>query len=245
MYSLSSNGEYFATDKLRLKHGFTTKKAGTNRDWAEQQQFFQRYLGENYPNYSFITPYQVHGARVLTLRGHLRAGHTVCPGYDGLLYSQFNKRPVCLFVKSADCLTLLIESTKKDLIGAVHLGWQGSLAGIILELGEKLKLLGVNNSEIRVALGPSINDCCYNIPIMRAELFETKYPSSRAIFKRGKQYYFSLPRFAMSELLKLGFLEQNISYRANCTFCQSDLYFSHRHKPEVKEHLLSFICSHE
>jgi len=243
MYHLSSSGQYYTCSGLQFFHGFTTIKAGVNRNWGEQQQFFQTLFGNAYPNYSFITPFQVHGPRIQILSSALFNGHTVCPGYDGLLCPHSSQRAVCLFVKSADCLTLLVESQLADLIGAIHLGWQGSLGGIISELGVKLKQLGVGYSDLRVALGPSIGDCCYNIPVMRANLFKAKYPETEAISQHSGEYYFSLPKFAQEELLKLRFLRENIFFRPSCTSCQKDRYFSYRLNPSAKSHLLTFITS--
>jgi len=245
MYSLNLNGEYFSTDGLKSRHGFTTRQAGTNRDWSEQQEVFQRYFANQYAEFSFVTPLQIHGPRILVLKDALSTGHTVCPGYDGLLCPNASQRRVCLFVKSADCLTLIVESKKADLIGAIHLGWQGSLAGIIDVLGEKLHELGIEYSDLRVALGPSIGDCCYNIPVKRAQLFKTKYPNLDAINERNGQHYFSLTRFAVGQLLKIGFHRQNILFRLNCTSCQTDRYFSYRLKPEAKEHLLTFVTGYD
>ncbi len=77
---------------------------------------------------------QVHGTDIiassnLTTPSFSEAENSMRPPADGL-YSTTNQ---CIAVKTADCLPVLISSTDGAFTAAVHAGWRGLTAGILMK----------------------------------------------------------------------------------------------------------------
>lgn len=63
---------------------------------------------------------------------------------------------LCIAVKTADCVPLLIADSQRRLAIAVHAGWRGLTAGIIVQAIARAKTLGINPSQLVAAIGPCI-----------------------------------------------------------------------------------------
>lgn len=231
----------FYSTKLHFRHGYTNIKAGENQDRATQHQYFQALFPAK--NLLTFTGHQQHGTEIKILNPKKDEG--IVGDYDGLLLPNAHKHPpVVVYVKTADCLSLIVESQKAQLIGAIHVGWQGAYKGMLQSLAMKLTNLGVNLSEVRVMLGSSINGCCYNIPRMRYRMFQDKYGQDVAGFSEHEnQLFFSLPTFVLSQLLNLGFKKANLDYQVNCTVCQPH-FFSYRRQNHTLNRLLTYVTNY-
>ncbi len=71
------------------------------------------------------------------------------------------KQPVA--VLTADCLPVLMASVDGQQVAAVHGGWKGLQAGILGNALKHFDQAGVARSQLRVAIGPSIKSCCYEV----------------------------------------------------------------------------------
>lgn len=157
---------------------------------------------------------QVHGARVAEVD---QPGHTV--GCDALL----TRVPgLALAVTAADCAPLVL--TAPGWVAAAHAGWRGTAAGLPREvvrvLGERA---GVGPDAVRVALGPSIRGCCYEVGPEVA----LRFPAV-AVRLKGGRHHLDLSVAIREQLMDAGVAATALVVSSACTACAPDWYFSHR-----------------
>jgi purine-nucleoside/S-methyl-5'-thioadenosine phosphorylase / adenosine deaminase len=121
------------------------------------------------------------------------------------------ERCVALLVLAADCLPVALAS--KDRVAMLHCGWRGLAAGIIERALETFP------EPPAAALGPSIDQCCYEVG---AEVLEAFAGIPQAADGR----MLSLRTIARAKLEAAGVTE--IKSVGLCTSCREDLFFSHR-----------------
>ncbi len=141
---------------------------------------------------------------------------------DGLIT---NLKNVALIVFSADCTPILLLDPIKNVIGAVHAGWRGTVQGIG---GKAVKLMkeafGSNPQDIIAAIGPSIGPCCFEFSTKDAYVFPEKYHKKTV----GNCVYIDLWNMNKDNLKDNGVLSHNIEISSLCTICHSDIFYSYR-----------------
>ena len=149
------------------------------------------------------------------------------PGdFDGLIT---DAPGVALAVFSADCTPVLLYDPA-GAVGAVHAGWRGTAAGIVKNAVEAMiREFGTDPAELRAAIGPCIGPCCFEtgpeVPeAMRAALGEAAEASIRPA---GDKYYVNLKELNRLWLTRCGV--ERIDVSPDCTHCQPDRFWSHRH----------------
>jgi polyphenol oxidase len=163
---------------------------------------------------ALVTAGQVHGPvlRRVSLAGHM-------PGCDALL--TLVPRLV-LAVATADCMALLY--TAHGVVAAAHAGWRGAAAGVP---GATLRALcdaaGVPPGAVRVALGPCIRACCYEVGPEVAAAFP-----STTVHRRHDRLYLDLPAVARLQLREAGLPDASLEDTGVCTVCQPESCFSYR-----------------
>lgn len=101
----------------------------------------------------------VHGAAV----AEVAVGGSV-PGVDALV----TRTPgVALLALAADCVPLALADPGAGVIGAVHCGWRGLVAGVVPATLAAMRDLGARR--ITAVLGPSICGSCYEVPAARID----------------------------------------------------------------------------
>ncbi len=107
---------------------------------------------------------QIHGARVVRIDdgddGPGGAGDG--PPQGDVLVTD---RPgVSLGVWVADCVPVLIADPASRAVAAVHAGWRGTVAGALAAAIASLRhIFGARPHDLRVAIGPSIGPCCFEV----------------------------------------------------------------------------------
>lgn len=67
-------------------------------------------------------------------------------------------------VATGDCIPLVLYSTDFPVVGIVHAGWRGTVAGIMTHALEQMYALVEGKKEtIRVVIGPCARVCCYQV----------------------------------------------------------------------------------
>jgi polyphenol oxidase len=175
---------------------------------------------------------QVHGKKVV-LANH--QNDNTAPSIqeaDGLLTNELN---LPIVVRTADCLPIYLYDPKKHCIGILHAGWRSSQANIVETALELMKQCWQSDSEdIKVAFGPSIRSCCYEVGSEFGQYFPLE------IVQRGKQDYLDLPKVNQRHLLKKGVSQENIFDCNICTCCDHK-YFSYRREGADVGKMLSMI----
>lgn len=253
---------------IKSPHGFSTRiggvssgifdslNLGMNRgdDVEAVKENWRRFLKAcNISNEEFVCGKQVHGNYV-----HIADESVLRPAYgegwmadaDGYVT---NKKRVPLAVFTADCVPVLLEDIQGGVVAAVHCGWRSTVADIEKETIDKMLLLGANEDDICVAIGPAICKKCFQVgrEVIEAvcELLGMNFDESisnssdsfedediragKMFFIRDKdnedKYYLDLRRVVKERFMQLELKEDNIEISDECTMCQPGDYWSHRY----------------
>ena len=227
------------SDNIKCTHGFSTREGGVSHgdgldtldlgmgkeeDVKENRRRFASALGSD--SSRMFSAKQIHSNIVMAVTENDIGRHFECDGFVT------NEKDLLLTVKIADCVPILL-CDETNVIGAVHAGWRGTVGGIALSAVKKMIALGASPENIKVAIGPCIHPCCYevDIPFVNAvkeaeygsELLQYIVPSEKA-----DKFYADLPSINRHLLLSVGIKPENINVCDVCTCCQSDAFFSHR-----------------
>ena len=181
---------------------------------------------------TFVCGKQVHGNKV-----HIATASDLRPAYgkgemnecDGYVTDQKNV-PLAIF--TADCVPLLLEDAKAHVIGAVHCGWRSTVADIEKNAIDAFSSLGSSPSDIRAAIGPAIDKCCFEvgsevIDAVRSLIGDAV--NDHATANDDGKYMLDLRGVVRHRLIMLGLDPDNIELVGQCTRCHPDIYFSHRY----------------
>jgi len=230
-----------------LVHAFTTRPGGISRTqysslnlYGNHSEEYQnclenrKILGETlgFAPEKLVLAQQVHGNQVKTIgekesgRGAL-SHQTAIPETDALI-TNIPGTPLLLLY--ADCLPILLADCKKKVVGVVHAGWKGTAKQILSETLKKFQAEYHSDfSDLQIAFGVGISDCCFEIGWeTKAELEKVSY-SEQAFGERNGKIYANLVEINKSQALKSGVPQENICLPAGfCSFCQEELFYSYR-----------------
>lgn len=154
---------------------------------------------------------------------------------DGLLT---NQKELVLLTTSADCISLLFYDPTKKVVGSVHSGWKGTLAGISVNAVKKMmEEYQCKPEDIICCICPSIRKCCFEVDEDVKEMFYQKYQNLEEIstiiqkdaIKEGKQKYkIDTVKINKCILKQVGLKEENIVDSEICTVCHSKQFHSYR-----------------
>lgn len=137
-----------------------------------------------------------------------------------------NERGVFLSITVADCLPIFLFDPKKRVAGLVHGGWRSLAGGILVQTADKMKReYQTNVEDVAAYIGPGISLCHFEVREDVLGQFQS-FPS--AVLERGDRAFVDLKKAAFLQLRDLGVRRFNIQVDARCTFCNPELYFSHR-----------------
>ena len=163
---------------------------------------------------------------------------------------------VLLSVQTADCVPILLVDTKRRAIAAVHAGWRGTLARIVVKtLGRMRQEFGTRPQDVVAAIGPAIGGCCYEVGPEVAKEFASQFEKAGEWFdeqfspQAEGELQTWLPWLTMMppghqpeperarldlraanrwQLVDAGVSPKNIVVSGLCTKCREDLFFSYR-----------------
>jgi polyphenol oxidase len=169
---------------------------------------------------------QVHGKAIRTV-GQRVAGKPRPTG-DGLVTAATG---VVLCVFSADCVPVLLADVDRGVVGALHAGWRGTLAGVAAAGVRAMVRQGARTSKMRASMGPAIDGCCYEVDETLAKRFAQRIPHAsdhiRASDIPGKAYL-HLRGIVAEQLSACGLARKSIQSVGPCTRCNPERYFSRR-----------------
>ena len=142
-------------------------------------------------------------------------------GYDAIVT---NLKNVAIGINTADCVPILIFDKRAGIIGAVHAGWRGALAGIAVNALEKMMELGAGKDGMGVYFGPSIGECCFEV----GNEVASQFPDEFVIHRAGEKPQVNLAAFVAQQLVDWGVNRERIVMNGNCTRCDARRYFSAR-----------------
>lgn len=168
---------------------------------------------------------QVHGAVVAVVDG-AGAGRVI-EGADGMVTGD---PQVVLTVHAADCVPLLLADPRQGVVAAVHAGWKGTAAGVVVEAVRVMAdRFDGRPEDLLAAIGPSIGPCHYEVDEPVLVRFRV-WPWRDEVFTpndRGR-WQLDLREANRRQLVDAGVPAAQIEVIDLCTYDHPDLFFSHR-----------------
>jgi YfiH family protein len=162
----------------------------------------------------------VHGTAVW------KVGEPEVAECDGLVCDRVG--PV-LGAFAADCIPILFADPIARVIGAAHAGWRGTVGGVAANVVARMVELGSKPADIRVALGPSIGPCCFEVGPEVVEQFRAAFGDVPGMVVAGpKKEHIDLRVASRTVLERAGVAPDHLDDRPPCTRCEADRFFSYR-----------------
>jgi YfiH family protein len=144
---------------------------------------------------------------------------------------------IAVAVRTADCVPLLAAGAGGARVAAIHAGWRGTLAGVA---ARAVAALG-GGEEVRVAIGPSIRRCCYEVDEALARRFADALGAGVALRREGR-WHLDLVEANLRVLERAGVSRGEVEVLDACTACDGARFFSHRRDGGRTGRHLSFVA---
>jgi YfiH family protein len=149
-------------------------------------------------------------------------------------------RGVGIFWAVADCTVIMLIDPERQVIGLTHAGWRGTRDAIVIKTIRRMEeAYGTRTVDLRVAIGPTIGACCYEVDErVRAEFAKNPFADAHAQFSTlpvedgagitRLSLRLDLAESNRAQLVAAGVPEDRIEMSGMCTGSRRDLFFSHR-----------------
>ena len=265
---ISKNGViYYRSELISCPHGFSTRIGGVSvlPHTSSLNLGFGRGDGEDivtenlarfanaigvFENYFYCAD-QIHSSvvkKVAKRNMSNRACLDITEACDGLVT---NEKGITLGIKTADCVPILLfysgNGEREAVVSAIHAGWRGTCGNIASTAVSKMIEMGADVKDIKVAIGPSIKSCCYEV----AQDFYGAFCESlgkniadRFIIpaKKEGRFYADIAGINQYQLNSCGVLFSNIDVADVCTYCNQEEFYSHRYSGNERGTMLSAIA---
>ena len=234
---------YMAAPNIKADHAFTTRFGGVSAGVYASMNLGLgsgdsiEHIRENYSLLcaalgitvsDIVCSRQVRGADVRAVtyadRGGLFTPYS--PEADALVTCDPG---AALLVFTADCVPILLHDPVRGACGAVHSGWQGTAAGVVVAaVGEMVSRYGCNASDITAAIGPCISECCFETDRDVPDAMAGMLGDDLGACMREQNGKFMVDLKKANKLLLNRAGLHDISISDECTSCRCDKYWSHR-----------------
>lgn len=250
-------------DMPEINHIFTTRLGGVSEGiFSTMNLSFTRgdeeaKVYENYRRISdvlecsmedFVCSHQTHTANIRKVtkkdRGKGLIWQMDYQDIDGLVTDE---KGICLALFFADCVPVYFVDPTKKVIGLAHSGWKGTVGRISENMVRIMtEDYGCEKGDIKVAIGPSICQDCYEVSEDVANAFLEAFPGCDCedILMNGKsvgKFQLNLWAAVTRTLVESGIPKENIVTTDICTCCNPELLFSHRASHGERGNLGAFL----
>jgi YfiH family protein len=187
-----------------VEHGFGTRSSVVDQD-------------------SMASLKQIHSSVVFAADG------VGCAGEGDALVTR--ERGLAVSIRTADCFPILLADPVRRSVAAVHAGWRGTAASVVLSsLGRMKSEFGTDPRDVFAAIGPGIGSCCYEVGLEVAQRFG-----------KGEAGRLDLAAENRAQLIAAGLRPERIDAVGGCTFCHPAQFFSWRRDQDRAGRMISFI----
>ncbi|MEG1293172.1 MAG: peptidoglycan editing factor PgeF [Clostridium sp.] len=163
---------------------------------------------------------------------------------DGLIT---NIPGITLVTFFADCVPLYFLDPVHKAIGLSHSGWRGTVNRMgKVTIEAMVREFGSCPEDIIACVGPSICQDCYEVgeevAVEFKNTFDSLYYDDILLDKKNGKYHLNLWKANEIILREAGIRKENLSITNICTYCNSELLFSHRKSAERRGNLCAFLC---
>jgi len=178
---------------------------------------------DSVPQESMASLKQIHSGIVLL-------GEQIgCAGEGDALVTALAGVPVS--IRTADCYPILLADNRNRAVAAVHAGWRGTAARIVIRTLEEMhRLYGTAAADVYATIGPGIGECCYEVGADVARQFG---------LEAGR---IDLAAINRRQLLDAGVAEHSIDVLGGCTKCDAHLFHSYRRDQLAAGRMVSYIA---
>lgn len=219
-------------------HGFPTRTGGVSRGkraslnlgyrWGDEPE----HVAENRRRVARAAGFAIDGLQVTK---HVHGTRVWIVGDPAPEPAEFDvlitARPGdTLGAFAADCIPIIFADPVARVAAAAHAGWRGTVAGVAVQAVEAMaRRFGSKPGDVRVALGPSIGPCCFEVGPEVTEAFVRALPGQPALVVPGPHRDHIDLRVATRALLeRAGVRPEHIDDRPPCTRCDEARFFSFR-----------------
>jgi YfiH family protein len=234
-------------------HGFPERTGGVSvglrralnlgKRWGDDEANVienRRLLAENvgYDPAQLHATRHVHGTNVWNIRDPRGESDE----YDGIVS---DVPGAVLGAFAADCVPIVFADPEARIVGACHAGWRGTIGsspgpsvpasptGVVTNVIATMVALGAHADRIRMALGPSIGPCCFEVGDEVVAEFRAAFaraggePAGLVVDGPAKKHIdLRIANRTVAE--RAGVRPESIDDRPPCTKCESDRFFSYR-----------------
>ena len=169
--------------------------------------------------------WQVHGVEVAVADAP-RPSRPPIPQADAVL----TDRPgVTLFMRFADCVPVMLFDPRRRVVGMVHAGWMGTVAGIVGHAVKRMEQdFGSKARDVLAAIGPSIGPDHYEVGQAVVEKVRQVFgeDSSSLLPESQGRVHFDLWQANRLLLERAGV--RQVELARLCTACEVRDFYSHR-----------------
>ncbi len=188
---------------------------------------------------------QVHGTNIYPISSSITLSPISADGWIGNL--EF-KKPILVGIKTADCIPVLLYSNSHNFFAALHCGWRGSVAGILISALKAFLKYGESPQRVEIALGPGASRECYEIGEdmvlnLNIEAKTNPHIFPETIIKKDEKYYFDIKVLLCKQAIEYGVPKDNIVVSNICTICSSRFH-SYRRDAKNAGRNLTLIGTH-
>lgn len=189
-----------------------------------------------------LRPQQVHGRLVAEIGS---SGKPEPAEADAIVASKASTPGSTIGVVTADCVPILVATPGGEWVAAIHAGWRGLAQGVIDAALQRLESEGVQLKEVRCAIGPHIESCCYEVDAPVYDAMQEAFGESAAMaFEavRPGHWKVELGQLVKRALQSAGLSPEHIGeLPGNCTCCHGEIFHSYRRDGSASGRLVHFI----
>lgn len=179
------------------------------------------------PHHDILLPKQIHSNKLAVVDKTTQMHQLF--GYDGLITQTKNR---CICVQTADCAPVFLYDAHKQAVGIAHAGWRGVVSEIVNVAVEQMVInFGSDAQNIKAYIGPCISQRVYEVGSDVYEAFKTIDLNHEPIFKpaeKSNKYYLDIKAANKKLLLRSGLKEEHITVSDQCTYSESNEFYSAR-----------------
>lgn len=182
--------------------------------------------------------WQVHGHRVVC--ADAPRNHADYARADAILS---DKPGLTLMMRFADCVPVMLYDSQQRVVGLVHAGWQGTVAGVVQAAIERMSATyGSRPEDILAGIGPSIGPDHYEIGENVVERVRQTFgaQADNVLLRANGSTYFDL--WQANRLLLEASGVRHIEIAGLCTACDLTHWYSHRQERGATGRFGAFIA---
>ena len=187
---------------------------------------------------ALVLPRQTHSDHVLWTEKAGRPEDTDAVITDSL--------GLCVCVKTADCIPILLYDARQRIVAAVHAGWRGTVGRIVEKTLDVMHAeYGTEGKDVVACIGPSISLEAFEVGDEVYDAFAEAGFDMNRMARKYEKWHLDLWEANRLQLLIQGVLPENMEVAGICTYQQHEDFFSARRLGIQSGRILSgiMLCS--